>query len=199
MLVIGLTGGIAAGKSTVCAMFAERGAVCLDSDRLAHEAMEPGRPAYQEIVQRFGPSVVGPDGVLNRRALGALVFRDDAARRELEAIIHPRVIEAVQERVAALRAAPEPPPLVVVEIPLLFEAGLEWLVDKTIVVAAEQGIQLQRLTSRSGLSPEEAMLRIKAQMPSGEKERRADFVIHTDMPLDAVRKQVDCIWQALAA
>ncbi|NLC57707.1 MAG: dephospho-CoA kinase [Armatimonadetes bacterium] len=199
MRVVGITGGIATGKSTVAAMFAERGAARIDSDELARAAVEPCQPAYHAVVARFGPSYVRPDGSLDRRALGDLVFRDDAARADLEAIIHPQVTRAIQQRLAALRQLPCPPPLVVVEIPLLFEVGLEYLVDKTIAVSSEQRTQLQRLTTRTGLPPDEAMLRIAAQMPRAEKERRADFVIDTDQPLEAVRQEVDRVWRSLVA
>lgn len=197
MRVVGITGGIATGKSTVAAMFAEKGAARIDADELARAAVEPCQPAYHDVVARFGKGIVRPDGTLDRQALGAIVFRDPAARHDLEAIIHPHVTRAIQARLAELRHSPNPPPVVVVEIPLLFEAGLEYLVDKTITVTSEQRTQLQRLTTRTGLAPEEAMLRITAQMPLPEKERRADFVIGTDQPIEAVRAEVDRIWRSL--
>lgn len=198
MRVAGITGGIATGKSTVAAMFEARGATRIDADALAHEAVAPGGPAYHQVVASFGERFVRPDGTLDRRALGALVFRDPDARRRLEAIIHPFVIQAIQDQVEALRRSPAPPPLVVVEIPLLFEVGLEGLVDRTIVVSSEQGTQLQRLTTRTGVPPEEALLRVQAQMPLAEKERRADFVIRNDGSLEALREQVARVWDRLA-
>ena len=197
MRVAGITGGIATGKSTVADMFVERGAVRIDADHLAHAAVAPGEPAYQQVIAQFGSEFVRPDGTLDRRALGALVFRDSEARRRLETIIHPYVTQGIQQQLSDLRGRPCPPQLVVVEIPLLFEVGLEWLVDVTITVSAEQPTQLQHLTVRTGLSSDEARLRIAAQMPVQEKEQRANYVIRTDGTLESVQQQVAHIWREL--
>ncbi|MBI3945878.1 MAG: dephospho-CoA kinase [Armatimonadetes bacterium] len=195
--VVGITGGIGTGKSTVAAMFAALGAAGMDADALARAAVAPGCPAYEEIVARFGRRFVRADGTLDRGALADLVFRDADARRDLEGIVHPHVTQALREEIAALRRSPNAPPLVVVEIPLLYEAGLEWLVEKTVVVSSEQGTQLERLKTRTGMTPEQAMLRVAAQMPLQEKERRADYVIRTDGSLEDVRQQVRRVWDDL--
>lgn len=199
MRVVGITGGIATGKSTVAAMFKECGAALIDADALSRAAVEPCQPAYHAVVAQFGTGILRDDGTLDRRALGALVFRDAEARRRLEEIIHPHVVQAIQRQLAEWRASPSPPPLVVVEIPLLYEAGLEEMVDTVVVVSSEQATQLQRLITRTGLAPEEAMLRIAAQMPLSEKEARAAHVISTDKPLQAVREEVCKLYEELLA
>lgn len=197
MQVVGITGGIGTGKSTVAAMFESLGAARIDADDLARAAVSPGQPAYQQVVARFGQRFVRSDGTLDRSALAEVVFSDPAARRDLEGIIHPYVIQVIQERIAALRHSPTPPPLLVIEIPLLYEAGLEWLVDKTVVVSSEQQRQQERLMTRTGMTLEQARLRILAQMPLQEKERRADYVIRTDGSLEEVRQQVCRVWDDL--
>ncbi|HHX42038.1 MAG TPA: dephospho-CoA kinase [Armatimonadetes bacterium] len=199
MRVVGITGGIATGKSTVAAMFQECGAALIDADALSRAAVVPCQPAYHAVVAQFGTSVLRDDGTLDRRALGALVFRDAEARRRLEEIIHPHVVQAIQRQLVEWRASPSPPRLVVVEIPLLYEAGLEEMVDTVVVVSSEQATQLQRLITRTGLAPEEAMLRIAAQMPLSEKEARAAHVISTEKPLHAVREEVCKLYEELLA
>lgn len=199
MRVVGITGGIGTGKSTVAALFEARGAARLDADVVARDVVAPGKPAYYEVLAIFGEQYARPDGSLDRAALAELVFRDPDARRTLEAIIHPRVTQAIQEHLIALQQQNEPPAVVVVEIPLLYEAGLDWLVDETVVVSSEQRTQVERLKTRTGMSSEQARLRIAAQMPLAEKERRADHVIRTECSLAEVRRQVDRVWHDLMA
>lgn len=195
--VLGLTGGIATGKSVVAGFFRELGAAVVDADRLAHEVTDPGQPALEEIVRAFGPGVLTADGRLDRAALGRLVFADVGARRRLEAIVHPRVRERLREAVDRLKGAG--PPLIVLEIPLLFETGEELLplLDRVLVVTAPEAVQLRRLQERNRLSEAEARARMAAQMPLSEKVRRADYVVENGGALEETRRQVVRVWEAL--
>lgn len=195
--VLGVTGGIATGKSVVAGFFRELGAAVVDADRLAHEVTEPGQPALEEIVRAFGPGVLTADGRLDRAALGRLVFADADARRRLEAIVHPRVRERLREAVERLKEAG--PPLIVLEIPLLFETGeaLLPLIDRVLVVTAPEAVQLRRLQERNRLSEAEARARMTAQMPLSEKVRRADYVVENGGALEETRRQVVRVWEAL--
>lgn len=195
MYVIGLTGGIATGKSTVSALLAELGLPVVDADKLAREVVEPGQPALAEIRRAFGPGVIAPDGTLDRAALARLVFRDEGARRRLEGIIHPRVRERMRQILAGLASQGES--LAVVDVPLLFEAGFDTDVDEVWVVSASEEEQLHRLMVRDGLSEEEARLRIEAQMPLVEKRARADRVIDNNGSPAATRRQVESLVRAL--
>jgi dephospho-CoA kinase len=197
--VIGLTGGIATGVTTVARMFAERGAVVIEADRIAREVVEPGTDAYRKIVDTFGPGVLQPDGRLDRRALARLVFADEAARRRLNAITHPEIRRRIREEVARLQRT-SPDAVVIVDIPLLLDTtgpeafGLEGV----IVVSAPREEQIRRLMARDGLSREEAEQRVAAQRPVAEKEAEADWVIHNGGSLEETRRQVDILWQELA-
>lgn len=195
--VLGLTGGIATGKSLVAGFFREMGAAVVDADELAHQVTAPGEPALEEIRQVFGPGVFTPEGELDRRALGRLVFTDPAKRRELEGIVHPRVRQRLEEAVARLKAAGAP--LIVLEIPLLFETGepLLRLIDRVVVVTAPEAVQLQRLQARNGLSEAEARARMAAQMPLAEKVKRADYVVDNGGTPEETRRQVEQIWEAM--
>ena len=192
MRVIGLTGGIATGKSAVAAMLASRGAAVVDADRLAREVVEPGRPALAEIAAEFGPEVIAADGSLDRPALAAVVFADARRRRRLEAITHPRISALMGERIAAAIAAG--PALVVVDIPLLFENGRAGMVEGVLVVYADVATQLRRLVERDGMSEADARGRIAAQMPVEDKRRLATWVIDNGGDVDATRAQVDAWW-----
>ena len=195
MRLIGLTGGIATGKSTVAAMLGGRGAIVVDADRLAREVVEPGRPALAEIAAEYGAGVLAADGSLDRAALGGLVFADADRRRRLEAITHPRISALMAERIAeAVTAAP---PLVVVDIPLLFENGRSKMVEGVLVVYADTATQLRRLVDRDGLGDADARRRIAAQMPVEEKRRLATWVIDNRGDLQATRGQVDAWWAAV--
>jgi dephospho-CoA kinase len=173
--LIGLTGGIASGKSTFAAALRDRGAPVVDADALARAAVAPGSPALAEIARAFGPGVLAPDGSLDRRRMGALVFADEAARRRLEAITHPAVRRAVAEETARLSALGHD--LAFYDVPLLFEVGLEATVDAVVVVWAPPDVQRARLAARDGLGPAEAEARLSAQLPVDEKAARADFVV----------------------
>lgn len=194
MLLIGLTGGVATGKSTVVRRLKELGAAVIDADQLAREVVEPGEPALEEIRQRFGPEVIGEDGQLDRARLARIVFEDEEARKALEAIVHPRIRSRMRAKIEEFKAQGEP--VVVCDIPLLFETGvaLDW-VDRTVVVYAPKEVQLQRLMARNGLTLEEAERRIAAQMPTEEKARRADAVIDNSRGLEETFRQVDALWK----
>jgi len=177
-------------------MFAELGAAVVSADEIAREIVEPGQPAWEEIRGAFGDEVLNPDGTLNRRRLGAIVFADEARRRRLERITHPRIREVMARRIEDLAAGGTP---VIAEIPLLFESEASLsLVDVVIVVYADPELQLERLMARDGLGREQAEARMAAQMPIEEKVMRADFVIDNDGDLERTRAQVRRVWEELA-
>lgn len=193
--MVGLTGGIASGKSTVARMLAERGVPVIDADALAREVVEPGTPALERIAARW-PEVVR-DGVLDRKALGAVVFARPEEREALEAIVHPAIRAEVEKRLAALEAAGEE--LAVYEAALLVETGLDEGLDGLVVVALPEEEQVRRLVVRDGLTPEAARARVAAQAPLSEKLRKADYVIENTGDLAALRRRVDEVWSALRA
>jgi dephospho-CoA kinase len=192
MRVIGLTGGIATGKSTVAAMLAARGAVVVDADVLAREVIAPGRAGYDEVVARFGHGIVGDDGELDRAALAAIVFADPAARADLEAITHPKIGAFMQARINAALASSAP--LAVAEIPLLFERGRDAAFPETLLVYAPRAVQLLRMRQRNGWDAAAAQQRLDAQLPIEEKRARATWVIDNSGSLDATAGQVDAWW-----
>ncbi len=195
MLVIGLTGNIAAGKSSVAARLAAHGAPLVDADLLAREAVAPGTPALQAIATRFGPAVIGADGTLDRAALRAIVFRDTKAREALNAIVHP---EVARLREAALeRHREHGAPLAICDIPLLFETGLDAQMDRIILVDAPIAIRRERLMRDRGLSAAEADAMIAAQLPAADKRHRADYVIDNDGSRAELDAKVDAVWTAL--
>lgn len=190
---VGLTGGIGSGKSTVSALLADRGAVVIDYDLLAREAVEVGTPALARIVERFGPGVLRPDGALDRPALGAIVFGDDEARRDLEAITHPAIGELAWARDEAAPAGS----IVVHDHPLLVETGLAGLMDFVVVVDLPEETQLDRLVRLRGMSPEDARARIAAQASRDDRRAAADVVIdNSGTPAD-LAAAVDALWARL--
>ena len=196
MRVLGLTGGIGSGKSTVSGMFAALGADVIDADQLAREVVEPGRPALAQIVAAFGSEMLLPDGSLDRARLGALIFRDPQARARLNALTHPPIRERLWEEVAARSVRPG---VLILDIPLLYENGGTGLVEAVIVVWVDRKTQLQRLVERSGLSLEEAEGRIASQMPLDEKRQRADHVIDNRGSPEATQRQVAAIYARYTA
>jgi dephospho-CoA kinase len=192
MFVIGLTGNIATGKSTVMAMLARLGAFIIDADKLAHHLMRAGTPVHQRIVARFGAAVLAPSGEIDRARLGAIVFADAQALRDLEAIVHPAVVE---ETLALLRAATEP--VAVVEAIKLLEAGMERTCQAVWVVAAPRAQQVERLMRTRHLAQTEAELRIAAQPPTSAKVARADVVIDNGGALADTWAQVVRAWNAI--
>jgi dephospho-CoA kinase len=173
--VVGLTGGIASGKSTFAEALRARGAPVVDADALARAAVAPGTPALAEIAREFGEDVIAPDGTLDRKRMAALVFADAGARRRLEAITHPAVRRAMAEETARLAAAGHD--LAFYDTPLLFEVGLDRSLDSVVVVWAPRDVQRARLVARDGLADAEAEARLAAQLPIDEKAARADFVV----------------------
>ena len=194
MLRVALTGGIATGKSYVLDRFRRRGIPVLDADTLAHGVMAPGTEATAAIAARFG-AVIGADGAVDRARLGPIVFADENARRDLEAIVHPAVYRAIAAGLRAFERIGDSP-LVVVDVPLLFETGHASDFDRVIVTAAPVDVQLQRLRARD-LTESEARQRLAAQQSTDEKVARADFVIRTDGPFEDTDRQVDEILRAL--
>jgi dephospho-CoA kinase len=190
-LILGITGGIASGKSTVAAIFAELGAALVSADQLAREAVEPGTPALQALVAAFSREILGPDGRLDRERLGHLVFADPAARERLNAITHPAIARLAESRLQELRALGVP--LVIYEAPLLFEAGAAHRVDRVLTVVVSAAAQQARLAARDRLPATEQQARIAAQWPQAEKVARADFVIDNSGSLAATRRQVEAL------
>ncbi len=182
---IGLTGGIASGKSTVAKLLAELGVAVIDADALAREVVAPGSDGLREVVQSFGAAVLGADGSLDREALGAIVFGDPEARRKLNAITHPRIGLLSAERIVAAQASASP--YVVYEAALLVETGAHKGFAALIVVAADATTQSTRAIARDGSSQEAAQARIAAQLPLADKVAVADYVIHNDGDLAALR------------
>lgn len=187
---IGLTGGIACGKSTVAAMFVQRGAVLIDADQIAREVVLPGSPALAQVADRFGQAVLQPDGSLNRQALGEIVFRDEAARKELESILHPRIRALMRERLES-NERESPNKLVVVDVPLLFESKLEQMFEETVLVYIPRSLQLTRLERRDGLTRQQAESRLAAQMPIDAKRELADYIIDNSGERSDTERQVD--------
>ena len=188
MLRVALTGGIATGKSHVLAALQRRGVPCLDADELAHGVMAPGTEATMAIAERFG-DVLAADGSVDRRKLGPLVFADASARRELEAIVHPAVYRAIAAGLRGFELLGDTP-LVVVDIPLLYETGRAGDFTRVIATVCSPKTQLHRLTLR-GLSAEAAQQRLAAQLPADEKARRADYTIDTDGSFADTERQVE--------
>ncbi|MGH9787742.1 MAG: dephospho-CoA kinase [Candidatus Acidiferrales bacterium] len=195
MLRVGLTGGIASGKTTVAAMFRARGARIIEADRIAHRLMAPGQPAYEEIVRTFGREILSLDGSIDRKQLGAIVFADASRREQLNRVVHPRVIEE-QEKELARIAAEDPGAVAIVEAALLIEAGYHKQLDKLVVTWCRPEQQLERLEAK-GLSRADAERRIAAQLSPEEKRRLADYVIDCSGPLGETERQVAHVWQAL--
>ncbi len=177
-------------------MLGELGAETLSADDLARETLARGTEGYAETVERFGRDILQPDGEIDRAALGAIVFSDDAARQALNQITHPRIIAAMQRRIDSFRSdPPEPGSVLAVEIPLLVECGLEGMVDEVVVVSAEHETQVSRLTTRSCMRDEEARRRLAAQIPIGQKVERADRVIANEGTMEELRRSVGDAWE----
>jgi dephospho-CoA kinase len=190
-LVIGLTGSIASGKSTVSSMFKDLQIPVIDADLIAREVVEPGEPALDEIVSEFGEKVLFPDGTLNRKSLGTIIFSDAEKRTKLNAIVHP----AVRKRMLELKEfyINKGEKCVVMDIPLLFESKLTHMVDKILVVFVDEAVQLERLVERDGSTEQEALQRIQSQIPVKEKVRLADVVIDNNGTIENTRNQLEDI------
>lgn len=195
-MILGVTGNIASGKSTIVKEFARRGAEVVDADQLARQVVELGSPVLAQLAAVFGTGMLHADGSLNRSRLGEMVFADDAARKQLNTIIHPAIAELAIARLGELSRRKDIP-LIVYEAPLLFEAKAEDRVDKILVIKIAVAEQLRRLIERDGLSEVAARERMKAQMPQHEKLERADFVIDNSGSFEDTKIQVDALWQQL--
>jgi dephospho-CoA kinase len=193
--VIGLTGGIASGKSTVARLFREHGAPIVDADELARAVVEPGQPALAELVGAFGPAILDDRGRLDRKRLAALVFADPDQRRRLNAIVHPRIAAAVAERLAQL--ANEGADFALYEAALLVENGLHHGLDGLIVVSAPAALQRERMRERDGFSDEEAEARLASQAPLADKRAAATWIIENAGSLDETRRQVAEVWRQI--
>ncbi len=196
MFIVGLTGGIATGKSTVAEMLKNKGAVVLDADAIAREVVEPGRPAWKDIVKWQGRKILNEDNSIDRVKLGRVVFTDEEARRRLNSIVHPRVDEELSERTRQIRSG-STSTVIVYDVPLLIEAGMHHKVDVVVLVCASRETQVKRMVQREGLQEEEVKQRIEAQMPLEQKIKYAHFVIKNDGELEQTRGQVDEFWRYL--
>jgi dephospho-CoA kinase len=196
MLLVGLTGGIASGKSVIGTFFERRGAHLRRADQEAHLLMAPGGPVWTEIRARFGAGVLGADGTVDRKALGRLVFNDPSARRDLEAIVQPRVIAAMKAEAARLRDEGRVD-VYVSEAALIFEAGQTDFYDRIVVAYCRPAVQIERLMARDGLDREEAGKRLAAQMDPEGKKTRADYVIDTSEALEDTLARAEAVWARL--
>jgi dephospho-CoA kinase len=187
-MILGITGNIASGKSTVAKFFVEAGAQFLSADQLAREVVQPGSPVLQQVVGCFGTRVLQVDGQLDRAQLADIIFTDPVARQDLNAILHPAIAELSALRLQQLNGNGNS--LVVYESPLLFEAGAEGRVDRVLVVTVAPEVQLQRLMGRDGIDEGAARSKMAAQMPQNEKVRRADYTLDNSGSLEDCRKQV---------
>ncbi|MGH7309610.1 MAG: dephospho-CoA kinase [Candidatus Rokuibacteriota bacterium] len=197
-LLVGLTGGIATGKSTVAAMFRALGCPLIDADVLAREVVEPGEPALAQIAREFGSGVLGADGRLDRKAVAAVVFADADRRHRLEAITHPRIRERLADRLAALTRSSFDA-VVIFDAAVIVESGGYREMDRLVVVVADEATQLARLRGRDGLTEPEALQRIRSQMPLAEKAKLADHVIDNSDDRAATEAQVRQVYATLLA
>ncbi len=197
MKVIGLTGGIGSGKSTVSQFLAELGAVILDADRVGHEALKPGTEVCREVVAAFGRQILTPGGNIDRAKLGGIVFDNPESLSQLNRIMHPRMYDMVKARLEEYRR--QGAGVVVLEAPLLVEAGWTSLVDEVWVTVASEATVLRRLKRRTGLSESESLARIRSQLSLEERIKHADVVINTDCSLDELKARVGELWRELDA
>jgi dephospho-CoA kinase len=194
---VGLTGGLAAGKSTVASFFRELGAFHVDADLIAHALLAMGGAAVREVVARFGESIVGADGAVDRRALAAVVFADPRALADLNAIVHPKVRAEIARRIADEESNAAASPVALVDAALLVESGIHRDLDALIVVACTEATQVARAVARGGLTEAEARARVAAQAPLREKLAVADYVIENEGSLDETRRRVREVWKDL--
>ena len=196
MLNVGLTGGIATGKSTVAGFLVEKGAILIDFDELAHAVEEPDGPVWKEIVRHFGEEILHEDRTIDRRKLGCIVFTDREKLDLLNRLVHPAVFEEWRRRIETIRKA-QPNAIVLSDIPLLLEAGMKPMVDLVLLVYLPPEEQIGRLMARNGYNREDAEKRIASQMPIGEKQRFADIVIRNDGTPEMTKKAVNEVWAEL--
>jgi len=196
VLLVGLTGGIGSGKSTVARLLEKRGAVVCDADLLAREAVAPGTPGHAAVIERFGADVLAPGGELDREALASIVFADPSARRDLEQIVHPEVRRLFAEGSEAYRDTDR---VVVFSAPLLVESGMHTAFEILVVVSATVATQIERLMRQRGMSEASIRARIDAQAPLEDKAAVADFIVDNEGTLDDLESQIERLWNDLAA
>lgn len=196
MKIIGLTGGIASGKSSVSRALRELGAMVIDADETAHQLMEPQCPAWKDIVATFGPDILNEDQTINREKLGAIVFNHPEALAQLNQLTHPRVMESFKEILREIRNT-NPYAVVFLEVPLLYETHMERICDEVWVVWVDRETQIQRLMNRNGFTREEAIIRIEAQMPLDEKARRADLLLDNRASLEETIRIASSYYNAI--
>lgn len=195
MVVIGLTGGILSGKSTISGMLAEKGAVIIDADKIGHETYKPLTSIWQELRDAFGDGILKKNGEIDRKRLGEIVFADPQALERLNKIVHPRMREMIREEIDCLKG--EEVAVVVLEAAVLIEASWTDLVDEVWVAVAPEEVVIKRLQNRGGLSEEQARARIRSQISNGERVKHADIIIDTDCELSEVRARVEELWETL--
>lgn len=199
-MILGVTGGIAAGKSTVAKMLAQKGALVVSADELSRQLVLPGSPILAELVERFGSNILNEDGTLHRQELSRLVFVDPGARKDLESVMHPAIARLSRQHLAEAVAKQEPTAgFVIYEAPLLYEAGAEARVDKVLAVIVDSNVQLQRLQQRDQCDLATAKSRVDSQMPQHEKARRADYVIDNSTDVVDLQRQVDDLFNTLCS
>jgi dephospho-CoA kinase len=196
MRKIGLTGGIATGKSYVLSVLQELGCETADADAIAHRVMDPGEPAYQEIIDNFGREVTDADGRIDRAKLGAIVFGDEKRRAQLNAIVHPRVFQAQALWLVAVERR-NPDAIAVIDAALMIETGSYRRFDRVVVVYCDPDLQVERLMARNNFTSEQALARISTQMPSAEKLKYADYAIDTTNGFEDTRRQVEALYAKL--
>ena len=206
MLIVGLTGGISSGKSTVLKIFKNFGCKTVDADKIARQLTKPGTKVLKEIARKFGREVLDRKGRLNRKRLTEAIFGDKRKRKSLNAIIHPKIIAEIKRKTeefqklarrSGLVARERKRDILLVDIPLLFETKLEYLVDKIILVYVSQKIQIERLQRDDNLTLKEAKARISAQTPLYKKKKYADYIVNGDLDSASLRKRVEAVWKEL--
>jgi dephospho-CoA kinase len=195
-VIVGLTGGLATGKTTVAKIFKELGAEVVDADIIAREIVRKGTEVFDEIVKVFGEGIIGEEGELDRKKLASIIFCDEEAREKLNMITHPPIRKRIVEEIARLKESKR---IIVLDVPLLIEAGFSDLVDVVVVVSAGEEEQIRRVMKRDGIKREEALLRIRSQLPLQSKLDAADYVIDNSGPLDRTRMEVRRVWRGLCA
>ncbi len=196
MLLVGLTGGIASGKSLVAHVLRDLGAQLIDADQIVHELLQPHQESWRAVVEHFGKDILRPDGSIDRRKLGEIVFRDEKERSWLNSCLHPKVFDVYLSQIRQMRNRP-PDTIVVLDAALLIETGYHRRMDRTIVVYAEQGQQVDRLMMRNHFTKEQALARIRSQMPLSEKRANADYVIDNTRSREQTIQQAREIFQKL--
>jgi dephospho-CoA kinase len=192
-MIIGLTGGIGSGKTTVAALFAQRGAFVIDTDVIAREIVQSDSPVLEAIRQEFGDEIILPDGSLDRPALARIIFGNEAKRTKLNQLTHPEILK----RVLAIIGAQPSESIIVVVVPLLFESGFDRSCDRSVAVIASPELRRHRLQERDGLSVSEVEARMRTQLPDAEYEKRADIVVRNEDNLTALGREVDRAWQTI--